>query len=106
MAPMTTLRRALSLLLLAGLPLSAQREEQQKPETAPAAAPAPTPTPAPELVDRTSVTSHTVAIAGAEVPYEATAGTLVLRTEEGTPKAELFYVAYVRSDVEERGSRP
>lgn len=81
---------------LLGLPLAAQ--EEPKPEPAAASAPAP--------VDRTSVTSHTVAIAGVEVPYEATAGTLVLRTEEGAAKAELFYVAYVRSDVEEKGARP
>ena len=101
MAPMTTFRRALSACLLAGLPLAAQ--DEQKADAAPAP-PAAAPAPAP--VDRTSVTLHTVAIAGVEVPYEATAGTLVLHTEEGAAKAEIFYVAYVRTDVEDRGARP
>ena len=87
------------LCLLAGAPLASQEAP-----TAPAPAQAPAPDPAP--ADRTSVTSHTVAIGGVDVPYEATAGTLVLRTEEGAAKAELFYVAYVRSGVEDKAARP
>jgi carboxypeptidase C (cathepsin A) len=79
------------------------------PEIAPQGAPAagPAAAEAGELRDRSSVTAHTARIGGASVPYDATAGTLVLRTEEGVAKAELFYVAYVRSDVgDDRSARP
>jgi len=72
-------------------------------QTAPEAAASPE---APE--DRAVVSSHGVRIGASDVRYDATAGTLVLKTEEGAPKAEVFYFAYVRTDVEpgERGDRP
>jgi carboxypeptidase C (cathepsin A) len=99
---MIPIRRALLACLLAGVPLAAQEEKPSQPAPAPAPAPIPAPAPA----DRSSVTTHTVAIAGVEVPYESTAGTYVLKTEEGAAKAELFYVAYVRTGVEDKAARP
>ena len=59
-----------------------------------------------ELEDDVSVTRHQVLIDGRTVPYEASAGTWVLRTEEGEAKAELFFMAYARSDVEDLSARP
>lgn len=53
-----------------------------------------------------SVTSHTLAIAGHELAYTASAGTLRLAEEDGTEKARLFYVAYTRDGVEDPAGRP
>lgn len=60
-------------------------------------------------------TKHKVTIAGQEIAYTVTAGTMVLKEEtddrekesEGEkPKAEVFFVAYVRDDVEDKSKRP
>jgi carboxypeptidase C (cathepsin A) len=40
------------------------------------------------------VTKHKVTIAGQEIAYTATAGKMVLRSDEGDPKANVFFVAY------------
>ena len=56
--------------------------------------------------DKLSTTSHSVRIDGAEVPYTATAGTLVLRHPDGKPRANVFFVAYVRDGQTDRGGRP
>jgi len=45
-----------------------------------------------------SETRHAVIINGEKVNYTATAGTLVLKEEEGEPKASIFFVAYTRDD--------
>jgi len=42
-----------------------------------------------------STTHHTAVIDGRAIPYEATAGTLTIRDDEGKPVASMFYVAYV-----------
>ena len=42
-----------------------------------------------------STTHHTAVIDGRAIPYEATAGTLTLRDDDGKPTASMFYVAYV-----------
>jgi carboxypeptidase C (cathepsin A) len=51
-------------------------------------------------------TRHTVIIDGQEIRYTATAGTLLLKQEDETPRASVFYVAYIRDDVKDPGSRP
>lgn len=56
--------------------------------------------------DNQSVTQHTVTIDGAEVAYTATAGTLVLKSEEGKAQASIFHIAYTRDDVEDPATRP
>ena len=60
--------------------------------------------PAPE--EKTVQTKHTARIGGQEIKYTATAGTLLLKLEDGTPKASVFYVAYTKDDVSDAGSRP
>jgi len=40
------------------------------------------------------VTHHTVAVDGKTIAYDATAGTLTLRDDQGKPTASMFYVAY------------
>src|SRR5579863_6781063 len=51
-------------------------------------------------------TKHSVKIGGQEVKYTATAGTILLKLEDGTPKASVFYVAYTKDDVSDSGKRP
>jgi len=74
-------------------------------ETPAAAATAPA-GPAPKAEDKTSVTSHTIQIGGQTVKYTATAGTEVLRKEDGTATASMFYVAYTKDDVPDMTHRP
>lgn len=53
-----------------------------------------------------SVTEHTVVVEGVAVAYTATAGTLPLLLEDGTKKADVFFVAYTRDGVDEPAARP
>ena len=60
-------------------------------------------------------TQHSIVINGEEIHYTVTTGTIVLK-EEGTPreekeegykpKAQIFFIAYTRNDVEDRSKRP
>jgi len=45
-------------------------------------------------------------IGGQEIKYTATAGTILLKLEDGTPKASIFYVAYAKDDVGDASQRP
>src|ERR1035438_252139 len=72
---------------------------------APAAATTPA-APAPKVEEKTSTTSHTIQIGGQSIKYTATAGTVVLRKEDGTATASMFYVAYTKDDVSDIGRRP
>jgi carboxypeptidase C (cathepsin A) len=56
--------------------------------------------------DKLSKTQHTLTLDGQKIPYTATAGTLVLKDEDGTPKASMFSIAYVRDGVKDPASRP
>lgn len=56
--------------------------------------------------DKSVTTKHSVRIGGQEVKYTATAGTMVLKLEDGTPKASVFYVAYTKDDVSDAAKRP
>jgi carboxypeptidase C (cathepsin A) len=72
------------------------------------------PTPQDQIVE----VQHTVVIAGKEISYTVTTGTLVLKEEsektgdkageaEGEkPKASIFFVAYTRNGVDDRTRRP
>ncbi len=60
-----------------------------------------------ELVDEvSSVTHHSVTIAGQKVAYTATAGNMVLRADDGKPLGSIFYVAYTRDGVDDPAKRP
>src|SRR5258707_10579281 len=56
--------------------------------------------------DKSVQTKHSVKIGGQEVKYTATAGTMVLKLEDGTPKASVFFVAYTKDDVTDAAKRP
>jgi len=56
--------------------------------------------------DREEVTNHEVEIGGQSLAYTAHAGTMVLREEDGTPKAEVFYIAYMKKGEKDPAKRP
>lgn len=58
------------------------------------------------LEDKVVQTKHSARIGGQEIKYTATAGTIVMKTEEGDPKATVFYIAYTRDDVSDLSQRP
>lgn len=47
-----------------------------------------------------------VTIGGKLIPYKVTTGKLQLKDDEGKPRASIFSVSYVRSDVKDRTTRP
>lgn len=60
----------------------------------------------PKAEDNFVRTQHRATIGGKEVRYTATAGTLVLREENGRPRANIFFVAYTRDGVTDLSKRP
>jgi carboxypeptidase C (cathepsin A) len=75
--------------------------------TAQTAPPAAKPeTPNQPLVETTSRTKHELTVNGKKIPYTATAGTLILKKEDGKPSASMFYVAYTRDDTPDLAKRP
>lgn len=97
-----TLSSALILSLLLPLAAAAQpagREEKKKEWKASRWEP-----PKPE--EKLSTTRHRVTVGGTEIAYTATAGTLLLKEEDGRPRASVFFVAYTRDGVKDPESRP
>lgn len=47
-----------------------------------------------------------VTIEGQKVPYKVTSGKLLIRDDEGKPRASIFHVSYVRTDTKDVGTRP
>lgn len=58
------------------------------------------------LKDSLSETEHVLQVGDVKLQYKATAGTLVLRDDEGKPKASMFFVAYTRTDGDAGPKRP
>jgi len=56
--------------------------------------------------EKKSVTEGTVTVAGNKIDYEATAGTIQLKKDDGKARASVFYVAYKRKGVEDKAKRP
>jgi len=53
-----------------------------------------------------SESSHRVTVGGRNLSYKATAGTLILKDEDGTQKASVFFMAYTLDGVSDPGQRP
>lgn len=51
-------------------------------------------------VEKVSTTHHTTRINGKEIAYTARVGTMVLRDDDGQPKASVFYISYTRDGVD------
>jgi carboxypeptidase C (cathepsin A) len=56
--------------------------------------------------EKIATSSHSVLIGASRVNYTATAGTLLLQEEDGTPRASIFFVAYTRDGATDSGRRP
>ena len=97
-------KRLLAALALVALPATAQPPGHPSMEKPAAAMETAKERPAPE--ERRSVTHHSATIGGERIEYTATAGTVVLESEEGEPQASIFYVAYTRDGVSDPAKRP
>jgi carboxypeptidase C (cathepsin A) len=53
-----------------------------------------------------SVTHHTIQLNGIPLKYTATVGYMLLRTETGRPRANVFFTAYTKDSVEDKSRRP
>ena len=58
------------------------------------------------LKDDQAETHHSVTINGQKVDYKATTGTIILKEEDGKPKASIFFVAYTREGSEDVDRHP
>ena len=56
--------------------------------------------------EKISQTKHSVHVGGQEIKYTATAGTILLKEEDGKAKASVFFVAYTKDDVADPSKRP
>src|ERR1700674_5044966 len=94
----------LPLAAILALGLSAQRggngPAPPPAEPATAAAPASAPPAAPKVEEKTSKTGHSIQINGQTIKYTAIAGTMLLKKEDGTPTASIFYIAYTKDDAD------
>jgi len=61
---------------------------------------------APPPEEKSSVTHHSARIGGAEINYTATAANYVMKSDDGTPKASFFFVAYTKDGVPDVSKRP
>lgn len=53
-----------------------------------------------------AIHNDSVLIDGREIPYRVTAANTVLKTDEGKPRASIFHISYIRTDIEDTTSRP
>jgi carboxypeptidase C (cathepsin A) len=59
-----------------------------------------------EPKDTISITQHSTTLDGKELKYTTTAGKLVMRDDEGKPKATIFFIAYTKNGVDDLSQRP
>jgi len=59
-----------------------------------------------EPKDELSETTNTISIKGVDVKYKATAGTIVIKDEEGKPHVSFFFIAYTSLDHTNASERP
>src|SRR5579862_2856092 len=100
----------LAVLPLAGIlavTLCAQRgANRPAPPNEPQASGNTAPAPVPKVEEKVSQTEHSITIGGQTIKYTAVAGTMVLKKEDGTPTASIFYIAYTKNDVPDVSRRP
>ena len=60
----------------------------------------------PAIKETASVTKHKITIRGTQIDYTATAGTILLKEEDGKAKGSIFYIAYTRDDTKDLSKRP
>jgi carboxypeptidase C (cathepsin A) len=61
----------------------------------------------PEITKETfCVTKHRIVLRGTQIDYTATAGTKLLRADDGKAKGSIFYIAYTKDGVKDLSQRP
>src|SRR6267143_1941094 len=100
-SPIRYLSAATVLLLGMNVCFAQQQAAQEKVPDKPKEEKKP-PTPEEKIVQ----TKHSIKIGGQEIKYTATAGTILLKLEDGTPKASIFYVSYTKDDASDASLRP
>jgi carboxypeptidase C (cathepsin A) len=101
----STLPTLAFLLLFCGN-VSVAQQAPQNPADKPAEKPKEEKKTPPPPEEKSVPSKHSLKIGGQEIKYTATAGTILLKLEDGTPKASIFYVAYTKDDVSDAGQRP
>jgi carboxypeptidase C (cathepsin A) len=91
------------LFWFAALCASARAQAPEKAAKAPEAKTAEQKAPPKET---SSVTEHSIQLDGQNVPYKATAGTILIKDEKGNPTASIFYTAYTRRVSQDMSHRP
>jgi carboxypeptidase C (cathepsin A) len=56
--------------------------------------------------EKSAVTQHSIRLGGQTLNYTATAATYVIKGEDGSPKASIFFVAYTKDGVPDSSKRP
>ena len=83
-----------------------QRGNRGQQETTPAPAPAANPQQQRLPPEEKSVVTHgSVRIGGQPINYTATAGTYNIKSDDGAPKATVFFAAYTKDDVADKSKR-
>jgi carboxypeptidase C (cathepsin A) len=85
------------------VPQAQQPQQQQPGRTRPAEQPRGGEQPQrrePPAEEKTSVTHHSARVGGQPIAYTAAAATYIIRAEDGSPKATMFYVAYTKDGVD------
>lgn len=59
-----------------------------------------------EEQERTVITDHIITVSGKDIPYKAITGTLFVYNEKNEPIGSFFYIAYMRSDIDNKDTRP
>jgi carboxypeptidase C (cathepsin A) len=99
---MRRLLLALAVLLLAFPALG----QEAAPRHAPPEKAAPSAAAPLQLLPPDAITHHKLTIAGKELSYTATAGTLPLRDDKGEKQADIFYIAFTLDGVSDPARRP
>jgi len=75
-------------------------ERGDRPETARAGDDAKSGRPPADAKDKISTTQHTVTIGGQTISYTARAGTMIMKDEEGKPRASFFFTSYTKDGAD------
>lgn len=75
-------------------------ERGDRPETAKQGDEAKSGRPPADAKDKISTTQHTVTIGGQTISYTARAGTMIMKDEEGKPRASFFFTSYTKDGAD------
>jgi carboxypeptidase C (cathepsin A) len=75
-------------------------ERGDRPETARSGDDAKSGKPPADAKDKISTTQHTVTIGGQTISYTARAGTMIMKDEEGKPRASFFFTSYTKDGAD------